>query len=277
MLPLINKYIQTFTTTTPYASNISLFRKALLIFLLGNTLLLLSYAKTLYGPGSYFLPFEKHNNSLLNFLNCLEKPGMAQYWKFFVTGQILSIIACWFLPYKRLFTILIYFFTINLYFKTILIQNAGFNLLVIVLFLLVFMDEKASEVKHPVLKILSITISNFAVLAARFQVIILYVTASYFKLLGQTWLNGTAFYYVLFNNTYSHPWVKNMFISNSFFIHAITWFALGFQLLFPVLIWFKKTKPFILVVGILFHLTIIFLMGLTDFGIIMILMYLLFI
>ncbi|HXD93167.1 MAG TPA: HTTM domain-containing protein [Bacteroidia bacterium] len=276
MYKAINNYIDTITTTTPYAQNIKVFRKALLIFLLCNTLLLLSYAKTLYGAHSYFLPLEKHSNSVLNFFNLLEKPNMAANWKFFVGGQILSIIACLFLPYKRLSTILVYFFTMSLYYKTIPIQNGGFNLLVIVLFLLIFMDENADAVKHSVLKTINITVSNFAVWAARFQIIILYIVASYFKLFSQTWLNGTAFYYVLYNDTYSLPFIKNLLISNSFFIHAITWFALIFQLLFPVLVWFKKIKPFILFLGILFHLMIIFVMGITDFGIIMIIMYLLF-
>jgi hypothetical protein len=276
MYKAINNYIDAITGTTPYANNIRLFRKGMMIFLLCNTLLLLSYAKTLYGPLSYFLPLHEYNNSLLTFLNPLENPSMAAHWKFFVGAQLLSIAACWFLPYKRFSTMLVYFFTMSLYYKTIPIQNAGFNLLVIVLFLLIFMDENADAVKHPLLKIVNITVSNFAVWAARFQVIILYVVASYFKLFGATWLNGTAFYYVLFNDTYSHPWFKYLVISNSFFIHAITWTALIFQLLFPVLIWFKKTKPFILIAGILFHLMIIFIMGLTDFGIIMIIMYLLF-
>jgi hypothetical protein len=276
MYKVINKYIDTITTTTPYAINIKVFRKALLVFLLCNTLLLLSYAKTLYGSHSYFLPLEKHNNSILNFFNLLEKPSMAANWKFFVGGQILSIIACLFLPYKRLSVILVYFFTMTLYYKTIPIQNGGFNLLVIVLFFLIFMDENADAIKHPFFKTINITISNFAVWAARFQIIILYVVASYFKLFGQTWLNGAAFYYILFNDTYSQPWIKNIVISNSFFIHTITWFALIFQLLFPVLVWFKKIKPVILFVGILFHVMIIFVMGITDFGIIMIIMYLLF-
>ena len=260
----------------PYSGNIRLFRNSLLVFLLCNTLLLLSYSETLYGAHSYFLPLEKHNNIILDFLNILESPRLAVYWKYFVAGQIISIIACLFLPYKRLFTFFVYFFTMNLYHKTIPIQNAGFNLLVMVLFMLIFMDENANNIKSSFWKTVNITVTNFAVWAARFQVIILYAAASYFKFTGGSWLNGTAFYYVLFNDTYSHPWFKELLISNSFFIHFISWFALSFQLLFPVLIWFKKTKIYMIVLGVFFHLMIILIMGITDFGIIMIIMYLLF-
>ena len=201
----IKNHIDTTTSIMPYNNNIRLFRKGILIFLLCNTLLQLSYSETLYGTHSYFLPFKKYNNIILDFLNIIENPSLAGYWKFFVAGQLISIIACLFLPYKRLLTFFVYFFTMNLYHKIIPIQNAGFNLLVMVLFMLIFMDENANNTKSPFWKTVNITVSNFAFWAARFQVIILYATASYYKLTGNTWLEGTAFYYVLFNDTYSHP------------------------------------------------------------------------
>ncbi len=272
----INERIDTITTVMPYGTNIALFRKALMVFLLCNTLFLLSYSKILYGIHNYFIPFDASNNFILKALSLLDKPQFASHWQWFIGGQIISILACLFLPYKRISTLLVYFFTMSLYNKTIPIQNAGFNLLVMVLFMLIFMDEKASDTKNPYLRILNITISNFAVWAARFQVIILYVAASWFKLYGTSWLDGTAFYYVLYTDTFTLPWFRDLFISNSFMIHFVSWFALGFQLLFPVLIWFKRTKPVMLALGVLFHVMIMFVMGIIDFGIIMIIMYLLF-
>ena len=272
----ISEYIHTITAVMPYGSHIALFRKVLMVFLFCNTLFLLSYSKILYGPHSYFISFDASHNFILRALSLLEKPRFAAYWQWFVGGQLLSIIACFFLPYKRVSTLLVYFFTITLYFKTIPIQNAGFNLLVMVLFMLIFMDEKANDTRNPYLRILNITVSNFAVWAARFQGIMLYIVASWFKLYGESWRDGTAFYYVLFTDTYSHPWLRDLLISNSFAIHLVSWFALGFQLLFPVLIWFKKTKPVMLALGILFHIMIMFAMGIIDFGVIMIIMYLLF-
>ena len=260
----------------PYGRSINLFRKALMLFLLCNTLFLLSYSETLYGVHSYFIPFDGSANFLLRAFSLLEKYQFASHWQWFVSGQILSIIACLFMPYKRVSTLLVYFFTMSLYYKTIPIQNAGFNLLVMVLFILIFMDEKANDTKNPYLRTLNITISNFAVWAARFQVIILYIVASWFKLYGISWLDGTAFYYVLYTDTFSLPWFRDLFINNSFAIHLVSWFALGFQLLFPLLVWFKRTKPVMLILGVFFHVMIMFVMGIIDFGIIMIIMYLLF-
>ncbi len=272
----ISEYIHTVTTVMPYGPHIAFFRKVLMGFLLFNTLFLLSYSKILYGVHSYFIPFNASNNVVLRVLSLLEKPQFAAHWQWFVGGQIFSILVCLFLPYKRVSTILVYFFTISLYHKTIPIQNAGFNLLVMVLFMLIFMDEKADQTKQLNLRTINITISNFAVLAARFQVIIMYVVASWFKLYGESWRDGTAFYYVLFTDTFSHPWFRDLFISNSFIIHIISWFALGFQLLFPVLVWFKRTKSVMLMLGVFFHVMIMIVMGIIDFGIIMIIMYLLF-
>jgi hypothetical protein len=272
----IKERIDTITTVMPYGYSIALFRKALMVFLLCNTLFLLSYSKILYGAHSYFIPFDASHNFILRALSLLERPQFAAHWQWFVGGQILSIIACLLLPYKRISTLLVYFFTMSLYYKTIPIQNAGFNLLVIVLFLLFFMDENANNTKQPYLRIINITVSNFAVWVARFQVITLYVVATWFKLYGTSWLNGTAMYYVLFTDTFSHPWVRELLIGNSFMIHFLTWFALGFQLLFPILIWFKRTNRIMLVLGILFHVMIMVVMGIIDFGIIMLIMYLLF-
>ena len=277
MRKTIAGYIESITTVMPYSTNIKLFRRALMLFLLCNTLFLLPFSETLYGSNSYFIPFDASNNILLRVLSLLEKPWFASHWQWFVAAQIISILACLLLPYKRISTILVYFFTACLYHKTIPIQNAGFNLLVMVLFILIFMDEKATETKHPKWRIINTTVTNFAFWAARLQVIIMYVVASIYKLYGETWLNGTAFYYVLYTDTYSHPLFRNWFIGNSLVIHGISWFALGLQLLFPVLVWFKQTKPLMLIMGVLFHLLIIFINGIIDFGIIMLIMYLLFI
>ena len=276
MRKTIAEYIESITTVMPYSINIRLFRRALMVFLLCNTFFLLPFSETLYGISSYFIPFDASNNILLRVLSLLEKPWFASHWQWFVAAQIISILACLLLPYKRISTILVYFFTANLYHKTIPIQNAGFNLLVMVLFILIFMDEKATETKHHKWRIINTTVTNFAFWAARLQVIIMYVVASIYKLYGETWLNGTAFYYVLFTDTFSHPWVRDLLIGNSFFIHAITWFALGFQMLFPVFVWFKYTKPVMIALGVCFHIMIMFVIGIIDFGIIMLIMYLLF-
>jgi hypothetical protein len=52
--------------------------------------------------------------------------------------------------------------------------------------------------------------------------------------------------------------------------------VLGYQLLFPVLVWIKKIKKMFLLLGILMHLYIAFVMGLVEFGSVMIISYIIF-
>ena len=272
----LTNFIQHTGSQNPYTSHIRVFRISILLYLLANSLYLWPLAESLYGPDSYFLPLGSMQNFILKALNLLEGPHLAEYWKLFVWAQILSILATLFLPYKKTGTLLVYFFTMNLYHKTIGMQNAGFNLLVMVLFMLLFMDENSEKTKSDILRSLQNTVSNFAVWAARFQIITLYAVATYYKLCGDTWLQGTAYYYVLYNDSFTLPWVQSLLIDNPFIIHLVSWFALGFQFFFPLLIWVKKTKGLMLLCGVFFHVCIIFLMGITEFGIIMLLMYLLF-
>ena len=142
--------------------------------------------------------------------------------------------------------------------------------------MLLFIDEEAKNTENIYWKTIKITIANFTFLALKLQVVFLYLVASYYKMQGETWIDGTAFFYVLYNDMYTHPWFTNLFIDNTFVIKSVSWFTLLFQLSFPVLVWIKKTKNVMLVAGIFLHVMIAWVMGIVDFGIIMILMYTLF-
>lgn len=54
------------------------------------------------------------------------------------------------------------------------------------------------------------------------------------------------------------------------------WLTIGFELGFVVLVWFKRTRILVLCIGVIFHLVIIVMLTLPDFGVIMILSYLVF-
>ena len=142
--------------------------------------------------------------------------------------------------------------------------------------MLLFIDEEAKNTPHSYWKTIKLTIANFTFLAIKLQVVCLYLVASYYKMQGETWIDGTAFYYVLYNDMYTHPWFTKLFIDNTFVIKSVSWFTLLFQLFFPILVWIKLTKNVMLFAGIFLHLMIAWVMGIVDFGIIMILMYTLF-
>jgi hypothetical protein len=270
------KLVESTTTAFKPVNTIKLFRSTILVFIFLYVLQFLPIAAAYFGVGNYMVPYYKSSNILLKPLNLLEGEQYSKYYLLFVYGILSSIIAFFFFPLKRLSLIITYILLMNLYHKTAPLQNGGFSLLTMVLFMLLFIDEDAKRTKNNYWRTIKISIANFTLVAIKLQVVFLYVVASYYKMQGETWLNGTAFYYVLYNDMYSHPLFTNLFIDNTFVIKTISWFTLFFQLFFPILVWLKKIKNVMLFAGIFLHLMIAWVNGIVDFGLIMILMYTLF-
>jgi hypothetical protein len=282
-MELMNKFKSNFTNAMQsatmefkYANTIKVFRTSILIFIFLYVVQFLPIAKQYFGPGNYMVPYYKSSNLLLKPLNLLEGTQFSAYYLYFLVGILMSILAYFLLPLKRISLIITYILLMNLYHKTAPLQNGGFSLLTMVFFMLLFIDEDAANTKNEYWKVIKMSVANFVILAIKLQVVFLYLVASYYKMQGTTWVDGTAFFYVLYNDMYSHPLFTNLFIDNTFVIKSVSWFTLLFQLFFPILVWIKKTKNIMLLAGIFLHIMIAWVMGIVDFGIIMILMYTLF-
>ena len=129
------------------------------------------------------------------------------------------------------------------------------------------------EKRNPVAVELDKAFNNAGVLAIQIQVCLVYFLAGYTKLLDADWLNGTAVNDVFRIHHYSMPF---LYESNSAFGKELNFLIIGYQLLFPILVWFKSIKKWYLLIGILQHLFIAFVMGLPSFGFIMIVSYAIF-
>lgn len=109
------------------------------------------------------------------------------------------------------------------------------------------------------------------------QVTFVYFFTALAKLQGSLWLNGTAVFYTMrvaeFRAT---DW--NIPLTNNYvFVVLATYFTLLWELAFTFLIWFKKTKFWIIGLGIIFHIGIFIFMRIDNFSWIMIGSYALFI
>lgn len=112
---------------------------------------------------------------------------------------------------------------------------------------------------------------NFASIAIIVQLCLVYFISTLAKLNNNEWLNGTAIATILQVKHYS---IHFFYYSKQNTLSVIINYAvLFYQLLFPLLIWFKKIKIPLLLIGILMHLFIACVMGLISFGFIMILGY----
>jgi hypothetical protein len=274
----INSYLENFGNEFPHLLQLRLFQRLLLVFLCFNSLFFYApSAEYLFGPDSPFANYYRSSNPILYFINLLEDPKISPFWYLFFYGQIFSCLLLFWKPNLRLIWIFLYWTTTILYNRTAPIQNAGMNLVVILLLLMIFAEPGKVLKKGESNSQFSLnTMHRLAYFAMKFQVVLLYLVASIIKLTGQTWVDGTAWYYVLFNDTYSNAFWQKYFLGSDWPVKIVSWFTLIFQLSFPVFIWFKKFKYPLLAAGILFHVLIAISMGIIDFGLIMIVVYTLF-
>jgi hypothetical protein len=89
----------------------------------------------------------------------------------------------------------------------------------------------------------------------QFELSLLYFTSFLWKLKGHAWLDGTALYYVLHTHDiarFSLPsWIQNAEI-----LKFGAWFSLALEFSLGVLIWFRPLRYYLLILGLLFHLTL---------------------
>lgn len=164
---------------------------------------------------------------------------------------------------------LTWFTGLLLYYAAIPAFNGGILLMLLLAFYLIPFYSKATLPER-------IVLNNAGRLAAQLQVCLLYALASFFKLTGTQWIDGSALYYTFNIDHYSWPWLKEFAFQHPSWMAPLTWLALAYQLLFPVLVWIKKTRTPLLVAGIVFHVCIAFTMHLWDFSAAMLVAYLAF-
>ena len=273
----VNLFFQRTTTEVLHPNAIFLYRKIVYSFVFIFTLLQLPVAKHLFGKESLLPPTFYTGNVFLQALNILSHSEYTNYYPLFIGVLLSACVLSFFVKKQTILSILIYFCVANLYHRTISIQNGGGDLLMLQLFFLMLMNENSGKMKEGNLKIIFTSLTNFAFIASQVQVIMVYVVSSIYKLQGSQWLDGSALYYVLVSGDYSLHFIQKWITQNNLLLQFATWITLIFQLIFPIAIWSKKLKPFLFAIGITIHLMIAFVMGILDFGILMIMMYILFI
>lgn len=119
-------------------------------------------------------------------------------------------------------------------------------------------------------------ISTYFTYAVMIQISIIYFFAGLHKLQGETWREGTALYYILNSEDFSPTKFNSFFTSSILIVKLSTWFTIIFQILFPVFIFFTKTRFVTVLIGVVLHMGIFFLMKIDNFSLIMISCYAIF-
>lgn len=250
-----------------FSEQVKLFRKWMYAFLFVHTLILLPTAADIWGENQ-LVHFQF---SISRLLNLLAIPFLAKYFYIVIAIYLILLLIGIFKP-SRIVHFLIWYLYINLYYNAAAVQNGGNNLVALILFYLAINNSESNLQKSP----FDILINNLSAMAARIQIALMYAVAGIYKLTGETWLNGTALMYIFNNPEYSLPAFSTWFGNQLWFIYLTTYTTLAFQLLFPVAVWLIPIRKYILWIGSVFHLAIAIFMGIPDFGIIMLIMYILF-
>ncbi len=146
--------------------------------------------------------------------------------------------------------------------------NSGVLFMLLMAVYSIFVYTKASSS-------IPVVITNLCRVAMVLQVILIYFYSSLYKLGGGQWLSGEAVYYALNIDVYSSPFWQSMSKYTLLWM-VVTYLALAYQLLFPLLLLFKKQRSWLLIIGIMFHVMIGIVMNLWDFAFAMIFCYALF-
>jgi hypothetical protein len=172
----------------------------------------------------------------------------------------------------RLAFFILWFCILNINNNVYSTLSAGDHLFQQLLFFSIFLSD--GHQKHSPFKTdLDISVHNAGIIALRLQVCIVYFYAALAKLQDTDWLNGTAVGTTFAVHHYSSPFLYD---SNGLLSVCMNYLVIGYQLLFPALVWIRSIKKWFLFIGVVQHLFIAFVIGLPSFGFIMIISYAIF-
>jgi Vitamin K-dependent gamma-carboxylase len=171
---------------------------------------------------------------------------------------------------------LIFWTSLSLSQLTLPIINGSDQVLNLFLFLAILLPRvSAAKLQHSAGERGRAVLSNFGLLVCRVQLSLIYFLSGYDKIISPAWRSGDAIFSISHLDFFVRPMWAQAF---PIWLYGLaSWLVIIFELAFPFLIWFRRTQKWTIIAGIIFHLGIIFILNLPDFGVIMIVVYAMFI
>lgn len=216
----------------------------------------------------------------------------------FHSGLLVTVL--WLAGFWTRFTgLLTYVFAFSLWERNGLILDGGDNILILVLFFLLFArtDRHLSLARALRRRFAPSTglsragrtppgsrwrlarrrlheggtvLHNAAVVAILAQLSFLYLTSALYKVQGEMWQSGVALYYVLRVQEFTLPGIANYIYENPLVITALSYMTVMEQLSYPFMLLNRWTKRASVFIAVNMHLGIALLMGLVSFSTVMI-------
>ena len=192
----------------------------------------------------------------------------------FIVSTLVLLVLGLVLKINYVTSALIFWLSFNLSRLAQPVVNGSDYVLNLFLFLSIFLST-TPVFKPETLRNKQMIISNFVFLFCKIQLVLIYLLSGFDKLTSSVWRSGDAIYAIINLEFFMNPHVT-IPTSKTLYL-LIAWAIILFELTFPLLIWFKRLRVYALMIGIIFHVAIMFVLSLPDFGLVMILMYSLFI
>lgn len=118
-------------------------------------------------------------------------------------------------------------------------------------------------------------LSNTGILLAKVHLSTLYFVSGMDKLMSPAWQTGKAINYLPNIDYLFNPHLASIFPTSPTIHFLLSWIIILFEVFF-FLAWFNPFRKWILIIGTLFHLSIAITLSLPDFGLVMIIYYVVF-
>ncbi|RLA63939.1 MAG: hypothetical protein DRQ88_11675 [Epsilonproteobacteria bacterium] len=261
-----------FLTKEQGLNTIRLFQLAFLGWLFFHSVAMLPYGDQIWGPNGY--PLVDFNFTDIRALGTLLSfPQITPFYQWFVGAHLICIVLAMFSVLPRTMYLLLFLLTINLNTRALGTTSGGTTLSELLLLYMIFVNTTGKELKSSQLKT---ALHNLFFWIMRLQIVFIYASAILSKTQHALWMEGLATYYIFQSGQSSQPWAGPIAVSYPIIPIFGNYLTIAFQFLFPLLVWVKKFKPYIILVGMVLHLMMSFVMGLFFFGILMSLVYILF-
>jgi hypothetical protein len=264
---LLNVLTDRFTSSFLHEASVNVFCKALYIFLLIKVLLNWSTPELILN----YVHVREASSFIGNMVLLPAHIASASY-PLFVT-LFLTFIACGIVVKRNyLVATIVTWFAWNFYVITFPASNGSDYILIILLFFSIPMSSYPranDEIRFFLQKVGH----NAAVVMCQIQVALIYLISGLNKLESELWRNGDAIQHINRIDFLINPNLNHLLGQGELIPFLISWFTILLELTFPVLIWFKEFRIFVLIAGTIFHICIAIFLSLPDFGAIMIIAY----
>ena len=157
--------------------------------------------------------------------------------------------------------------------------NGGDWMALLLMFYLSFADTfshftlRKQKIYSPEMQRLHNLVSNLASYAIIINLCLVYFMAGLYKAQDPYWLKGTGIYYFLNDDRYSILAANKQLVSPSIWMYVVNYGTVLFEISFPFLVFFKRSRWIALLLGVLMHLGIYFFLMIYGMSVVFILQY----